>query len=166
MNRQERAALLEDELLILADSGEIPEIAYHSTLHFLTEDQDGPQLTLSQEELQPLQEAALLRYQEIVLRDITPNNRDLTMYRGIRRSIYNWQRMQDFCTRCGRDGLLFKETVARTLVAFLDQELADVRSKQRLSSLNCTAEELVAFAAALDIAPNTLPADWQQLCTE
>ncbi len=166
MIREDRAAILEDELLILRDSGEIPEIAYHSTLHYLSEDPDGPGLTLSPEELQPLQDAALHRYREIILRDLTPENRDLTMYRGIRRSIYNWQRMQNFSRRSNRDCLDFKKTAGQALLAFLNQELTDVNSGTRLSSVNCSTAELLDFAAALDVLQPDLPADWQQLVTD
>jgi hypothetical protein len=167
MNRQERAAILEDELLILADSGEIPEIAFHSTLHYLTEDPDGPQLNLTGKELHLLQDAALNRYRQIILRDLDPANRDLSIYRGIRRSIYNWQRMLDFSSRSNRDiSTQFQEIVAAALLAFLEQELADVNSDKRISSVNCSASELLTFAAALDIAVPDLPADWQKLCSE
>ncbi|RUM40426.1 MAG: hypothetical protein DSY80_10245, partial [Desulfocapsa sp.] len=120
MNDDSRKEILEDEVLILRDSGEIPEIAYHATLYYLTKDENGPGLgVLNEEELALLQEAALERYQEIVLRDLDPDNRDLGIYRGIRRSIYNWQRMQDFCGRLGRNCSFFKETVAWALSDFL-----------------------------------------------
>ena len=163
----ERTQILEDEILILRDSGEIPEIAYHATLYYLTEDGQGPGLSaLSDEELIRLQEAALHRYRQIVQRDLDPANRDLGIYRGILRSIYNWQRMQDFCRRLGRDCSFFKETVARALRDFLGRELADLKDNSRTSSINCSAERIAAFAAALDCPPDALPPGWQELCPE
>ena len=162
-----RMEILEDEVLILRDSGEIPEIAYHATLYYLTEDEEGPGLDpLSAEELALLQEAALFRYQQIVLRDLDPDNRDLGIYRGIRRTIYNWQRMQDFCRRLGRDCSFFKKTAAQALLNFLTRELDDVINRGRTSAVNCSAERIVAFADVLDISPDTLPTGWQELCPE
>ena len=164
MINEERMAILEEEIIILRDSGEIPEIAFHSTLHYLTEDTEGPAMVLTGEELELLQDAALSRYREIVLRDLNPENRDLGIYRGVRRSIYNWQRMQDFCKRIGRNCSFLKKTAGAALVRFLEQELADVRSGRRSSSVNCSAEQLLGFAVLLDVDPDSLPGDWQKLC--
>jgi len=166
MSNNDRKEILEDEVLILRDSGEIPEIAYHATLYYLTEDEEGPGLDpLSDEELALLQEAALFRYQQIVLRDLDPDNRDLGIYRGIRRTIYNWQRMQDFCKRLGRDCSFFKQTVAQALLNFLARELDDVINKGQTSAVNCSAEQIVAFANVLGLSPDSLPTGWQNLVT-
>ena len=165
MNDDERMEILEDEVLILRDSGEIPEIAYHASLYYLTEDEEGPGLdALSEQELALLQEAALYRYQQIVLRDLDPDNRDLGIYRGVRRSIYNWQRMQDFCNRLGRDCTFFKKTVARALSEFLAREVDDVTGNRRTSSVNCSVEQITGFAAVLDCLLERLPSGWRQLC--
>ncbi|MCI5168057.1 MAG: hypothetical protein D3903_18715, partial [Candidatus Electrothrix sp. GM3_4] len=77
MIEQNRRSIVEDELFLIRDSGELPEIAYHSSLYYLTEDQDGPGLYLNESERRLLQEAALERCQQIVLRDLVPDNRDL-----------------------------------------------------------------------------------------
>jgi hypothetical protein len=164
MINEDRLAILEEEIYILRDSGEIPEIAFHSTLHYLTLDPDGPAMILTPEELELLQDAALHRYREIVLRDIDPENRDLGMYRGLRRTIYNWQRMQNFCTRIRRDCLSFADVVGRALFAFLQQELADVGQGKRRSSVNCSVEQLTEFAHQLDLSMDALPEGWQGLC--
>jgi hypothetical protein len=147
MFEQERRDILEDELFLLRDSGELPEIAYHSSLYYLTQDQDGPGLVLTENEQQLLQEVALERCQEIVLRDLIPENRDRPLYRGPRRSIYNWQRYCTFCQRTGRqvdEG--FRAQVSLALTGFLRRELDDVRTGQRNSSVNCAHEELLSFA--------------------
>lgn len=94
-----RNELLEEEWFIVRHSGEIPEIALHSALYYLTEDLNGPQLQLSVSEIQHLQEAAVTRYQEIILRDLCYENRELTIYRGVQRAIYNWHRFIAFCER-------------------------------------------------------------------
>ncbi len=94
-----RQELLEDEWLLVRHSGEIPEIALHSAFYYLTEDLNGPRLRLSVEEMQYLREAAATRYQEIILRDLCYENRELTVYRGVRRAIFNWHRFVTFCER-------------------------------------------------------------------
>ncbi len=166
MNDEERREILEEEGYILRDSGEIPEIAYHSTLYYLSRDPDGPRLLLTEKELEPLQEAALYRYREIVLRDITHENRDVAIFRGLRRTIYNWQRMEDFCKRINGDCGDFQAVVVRTLLDFLERELRDVISGSRKSSVNCTAEQLLEFASLLEVSVEALPAGWEQLCKQ
>lgn len=163
---EDRQAFIENEVFIVRDSGELPEIGFHASLHYLTEEEDGPQITLAADELKLLQDAALARCREIILRDLDPENRDLSLYRGVQRSIYNWQRMQDFCKRMSRDCFSFKETVGLALVVFLQQELTDVRSGSRSSSVNCSVEELIVFSSMLELPAHSLPVDWQELCTE
>jgi hypothetical protein len=94
-----RQELLEDEWLLVRHSGEIPEIALHSAFYYLTEDPNGPRLRLSVEEMQYLRKAATARYQEIIRRDLCYENRELTVYRGVRRAIFNWHRYVAFCER-------------------------------------------------------------------
>ena len=161
----EREQLLEEEFLILRHSGEIPEIAYHSSLHYLCEDAEGPGLVLSEEEVRALQDAALVRSREIVLRDLDPDNRDLSLYRGVRRSICNWQRHLDFCRRIGRDDSSFLPRVRQALVGFLHREAEDVCQGLRASSINCSDEALADFIAALDIGSDELPENWRALCS-
>ncbi len=164
MTGQTRAQILEDELLIVRHSGEIPEIALNATIHYLQEDPEGPGLTLTEVELRCLQDAALKRCREIVLRDLDPENRDLPLYRGIRRTIYNWQRMQAFCGRIGRRQDDFRDVVRKALLAFLHREAADVGTGKRSSCINCSAGELAGFARQLGCDLHDLPPGWQQLC--
>lgn len=163
---EERNLLLEEEFLIVRHSGEIPEIALYSTLHYLGEDPEGPQIILSNEELTALQNGALERSREIVLRDLDPGNRDLSLYRGIRRSIYNWHRHLAFCGRIDRQPQGFRTVVREALLSFLAREIMDVTSGARTSSVNCTCRELVNFAAELDCDPETLPQGWRTLCED
>jgi hypothetical protein len=161
-----RSHILEDELLIVRHSGEIPEIALHATLHYLAEDPEGPRMVLDDAEVKALQDAALLRSREIVLRDLDPANRDLSLYRGVKRSIYNWQRLQDFCGRIGRETGAFQAVVRDALLAFLRVEADDVGAGRRSSSINCTADELKGFAGELACDPDHFPENWQALCRE
>jgi wobble nucleotide-excising tRNase len=94
-----RQELLEDEWLLVRHSGEIPEIALHSAFYYLTADPNGPRLQLSVEETRYLRDAAVTRYQEIIRRDLCYENRELTVYRGVRRAIFNWHRFVVFCER-------------------------------------------------------------------
>ncbi len=153
VTKQERRNILEDELFLLRDSGELPEVAYHSSLYYLTADEEGPGLILTESEKKLLQEAALERCRQIVLRDLELNNRDLGFYRGPRRSIYNWQRYCTFCERVDRrQDDAFKESVAQALVRFVRQEAADVEEGHRESSVNCATEELLAFAEEVGVS--------------
>jgi len=165
MTEHMRVQILEDELLIVRHSGEIPEIALHATIHYLQEDPEGPQLTLTDVELRSLQDAALERCREIVLRDLDPENRDRTIYRGIKRTLYNWKRMQDFCGRIGHRQDAFRMVVREALVTFLHREANDVAAGGRSSCINCSAGELIEFARKLDCNTDRFPSGWQDLCT-
>ncbi|MCI5224001.1 MAG: hypothetical protein D3924_15355 [Candidatus Electrothrix sp. AR4] len=152
MTEHDRRLILEDELFLLRDSGELPEVAYHSTLHYLTADQDGPKFVLTESEQKLLQKAAMVRCKQIVLRDLEPENRNLSIYRGPRRSIYNWQRYCNFCQRVGRrPDDAFKKSVAQALTRFIRQEMSDVQEGYRRSSVNCATEELLAFAEQVGV---------------
>ena len=165
MNPADKDTLLADEALIIRHAGEIPEIAFHSALHYLTSDPDGPGLTLEPAEIRGLEEEVIARYREILRRDLDPVNRGLRIYRGIRRCIWNWERLGKFLKRQGRPeppGL--REEMAGRLAAFLENEAREICPGRRASSLNCTAAELAAFCQLLGIAAGQLPAGWLDLC--
>jgi len=167
MTPADREALLEEEMIILRHSGEIPEIALHTSLFYLEEDEAGPQMTLSKKELYQLYDAALSRAREIVLRDLDPANRDLAIYRGPARSIVNWHRLQSFCRRIGKDCPGFRETVSRALLSFMEREFEDAhRLALRESSVNCSAADIRAFCMELRIDTGLLPVDWTCLCRD
>ncbi len=167
MTPGDREAILEEEVIILRNSGEIPEIALHSSLYYLEEDGEGPQVTLSEEELLQLYDAALARAREIVLRDLDPGNRDLSIYRGPARSIVNWNRLQSFCRRIGRDCPGFRDTVSRALLSFMEREVQDTRRLSvRVSSVNCTSGEIRSFCRELRIDTSLLPEGWACLCRD
>lgn len=162
----ERKALLEEEVIIVRNSGEIPEIVLHASLYFLTEDEAGPLFALQDDELEILYRAALARAREIVLRDLDPRNRDLRIYRGVARSMVNWQRLQKFCGRINRQCPGFREQVAEALLAYLDNELREVRAGKCISSVNCSASDLEAFCRELSLKMSALPEGWASLCPE
>jgi hypothetical protein len=166
MRQDERESILAEEIIILRHSGEIPEIALHSCLNYLEEDESGPQISLREDELHVLYDAALERAREIVLRDLDPDNRDLSIYRGLARSIVNWYRLQNFCRRINRECHGFAQTVSQALVSFLQQEVQDIEASARVSSVNCSASDLCSFVEELCLDIESLPADWRLLCKE
>jgi hypothetical protein len=156
--------LLAEELLIVRHSGEIPEIAFHGSLYYLCEDPAGPQLTLSQAEVESLRQQAVARYREILLRDLSPENRDARIFRGLKRGIFNWERLGKFCTRQGMEiEAPLRQEIAEALRCFLHQETNEVRAGLRHSCLNCTREELDAFAGEIGVLPEQLPEDVERL---
>lgn len=162
-NRQE---LIEDEWLIVRHSGEIPEIAFSSVLYYLTEDEDGPHISLSEKERSYLQSGAERRYREIVLRDLQPENRDKTIYRGVKRTIYNYHRFSTFCRRQGIHFISFRPQAASALLSFIHREVEDVASGQRKCCLNASFDEIIAFCAELRIAISDLPTGLKEICPE
>ena len=166
MISDERTLLLEEELLLVRHSGEIPEVALHASVHYLTEDPEGPGLVLADEELRPLQEAALARYHEIILRDLNPVNRDRSLFRGIRRAIANWQRCSRFGEQIDQPTADFRRIAAAALRQYLHQEAREVQASERSPSVNCTPESLLSFARELGIEPAELPDGWPGLCEQ
>ncbi len=170
MNESEQVdidSLIEDELLMLRHSGEIPEIALHHTLHFLHKDPEGPGLKeIPPESLKRLKEAVFKRYRVIVLRDMKPENRDLAIYRGLARSIINYKRLKRFCQIEGMDISGVRKEAGKFLKNFLEQEYQDVESGARTSCINCTWKDILDFAEELGVSPQTLPQDIEKMCPE
>lgn len=159
----ERESLLAEEQLIVRHSGEIPEIAFHSSLYYLCEDPAGPQLSLTEKELALLRQQVVTRYQEILLRDLSPKNRDARIYRGLKRCLFTWERLGKFCLRQAMEAEEVRREIAEALLCFLRQEADEVRAGLRRSCLNCTREELEGFAQELGVLPEQLPEDLELL---
>ncbi len=163
MTEKDKAYYLEEELLLVENSGEIPEVAYQGSLYFLREDPEGPALSLSDEDLAPLRRAAFDRYCRIILRDLTPALRQKRIYRGLARCMANWRRLSQFCQREDLDLTETRVRVADALRKFLHQEMVDIKNGAQ-PSINCSAEDLAAFSAELGIRPEELPQGWQRHC--
>ncbi len=158
-------ALLQEEALIIRHSGEIPEIAFHGSLHYLCQDPEGPGLTLTGADLEPLQQAVIARYCEIIHRDLEPDNRDRSIYRGLARCLVNWGRLRIFLER--HQLVLppdFRDDTGRALVSFLGREQRDVAAGRRKPCINCSADELEGFVQLLGLDPAGLPPGWRDLC--
>ncbi len=156
--------VLENEWYAVRHSGEIPEIALCSSLYYLVEDRSGPCRELSADQNLKLVEAAELRYREIVLRDLQHANRRKRTYRGVKRSIANWYRYETFCDRQNVDATSFRHQVAAALLVFLAKETVAVERGMHLSSINCSFDELRAFAARLGLSCSMLPEGIAQIC--
>lgn len=155
---------LADELLIVRHSGEIPEVALHGSLYFLTCAPDGPALELTKTEIMALKAMVVERYREIIIRDLEPANRDRSLYRGLARAAINWQRLEKFCQMEGLEIDALRRETETALLNFLQRETTEVAAATRTSSINCLAEELRAFAQAIQLSPTELPPGWESLC--
>lgn len=164
MSDNDRQHFLDEEWLLVRHSGEIPEVALHASLHYLCDDADGPRLVLHEQERQQLAGAALTRYQEIILRDLDVLNRDLSLFRGIRRANHNWYRFVRFSDKMGRSYASFRRAAADALLHYLQVEQREVIAGQRKPSINCSADALLTFALTLNIDPAALPEGWPGLC--
>jgi hypothetical protein len=164
MTEEERKELLADEWIIVRDSGEIPEITLHSTLHYLTEEDDGPKLSLSEEELDELKDAAVKRYHEIILRDMTIENFHKSLYRGLRRSLYNWHRCVAFMKRQSIKADDFKMIAAKSLLLFLERGIALAGKELPKNFINCGVLELTELAEEFGVPAEQLPSDIEQFC--
>lgn len=156
--------LIEDELMAIRQSGEMPEVALHSALHYLREDPAGPGVTLAPEDMLRLKDAVEARYRRILLRDLNPRYRDKPIYRGLSRAMANWQRLVRFCERDRRDVGVHRQAAAAALYAFLAVETKASAAGRTPSAVDCTADELAAFALALGLKPETLPGGWEKTC--
>ncbi|MBA2848476.1 hypothetical protein G4V39_03380 [Thermosulfuriphilus ammonigenes] len=149
MDGQELVA--EEAFAIVEAGGEIPEVIYYNAIYYLSEDPDGPGIRLTQEDLSQLKLAVVERYRRIILRDLTPENRDKSIYRGLARAIVNWKRLKKFCD-CQKleTGILasLRQEVCRALETFLIQEAFDV-SRGRPCSINCSSKELFSWLKEL-----------------
>lgn len=160
-------ALLDDEVLIIEDGGEMPEVTMHSCLYFLTRDPDGPQTCLTAPDLLRLKQAVVMGYRRIIIRDLTPENRDKGHYRGLARGAVNWQRLVRFCGREGLDPTPVAAEVRELLGRFLLLEWDEVRHEGKGSCINCSDQELIAFCGEVGFDSAALPQGWQGLlCRE
>ncbi len=153
-----------EEVFFIERSGEMPEVAYHSSLFFLTRDEEGPGLSLQDDQLRPMKKAVIRQYANIMRRDLNPKNRDRRIYRGLERCVANWERLNAFCQRTGMSADHLKDEMANRLRAFLENETAECASGRRQSSINCKIGRLEKFARQLGLKTDDLAPEWRDLC--
>lgn len=156
--------LLEDEWYVVRYSGEIPEVAYHGALFHLTEEHNGPQIELSKDQQDRLLEAVALRYLDITLRDLLPENKDTGGYRGLKRSFINWQRFLLFCERYSIDGEVYRKVIAAALTDLLQYENRLMERGEPEGEFNCSLAELLSFMEIVGLNPADLPASLRNCC--
>ncbi len=166
MKTATRSELLENEWFHVRYSGETPEIALHSSLYHLTEDKEGPGMQLNKQDQEYLLEAARQRYCDIIFRDMLPENRDLTIYRGVFRSICNWRRFKMFCQRHDMEWRHLKGEVAEKFISFLQVDITDVEDGLRSSSINCSFEELLSFSIELGVVLEDIHENVGKFCLD
>ncbi len=156
--------LLENEWYIVRHSGETPEIAFNSAIYFLSKSKDGPKMSLTEEQVACLKNGASERFREIVLRDLQHANVDKPIYRGIARSIVNYQRYKKFCTRQNIHDPAIQTDAAQTLIEFLAVEAAELENTSRTTVINCSFRELSGFAEELQVSLGTYQEIMQTHC--
>lgn len=150
--------ILSEEAFLILHSGEIPEVAYYGSVHYLTEDPEGPLLDIEPRDLISLEEAVVQRYRTIILRDLTPANRDRSIYRGLKRCAANWKRLVLFSDKRSIDISSIRQEVIKALKDFLSQEIIDISSGKRKTCINCSYSVLTEFAYSLGLSGDDLPA--------
>lgn len=148
---EDESELIDNEWYIVRYSGEIPEIAYNSAIYFLTRASDGPQIILRELHLNHLQQAAIDRYEEIILRDLLHENVGKSIYRGVARSICNYDRFTQFCMRQNLDVEPVRSNAGRILSEYLRIEYERLTNTNYTSVLNCSFAELTSFAETLGV---------------
>jgi hypothetical protein len=71
-----------------------------------------------------------------------------------------------FCSRESLDFTAARTETAAALQRFLQQEVVDVESKKRSSSINCSQAEIENLADSLGLSMDDLPEGWKGLCSE
>jgi hypothetical protein len=150
--------ILSEEAFLILHSGEIPEVAYYGSIHYLTEDPEGPLLNIKPQDLTSLEEAVVQRYKTIILRDLVPGNRDRSVYRGLKRCAANWKRLVNFSDKRNIGISYIRIEVAEALKDFLMQEIMDVSSGKRKTCVNCSYSVLLELAYGLGLSRDDLPA--------
>lgn len=157
---------VEEEIFMILHSGEIPEIAYHGAINYLTEEPDGPRLShleIGEEGFKRLKAAVVRRYMTIIIRDLDPDNRDKHIYRGIQRAVVNWMRLKNFARKEALDIDHIRKEVAARLLTFLNQEVQDILDGSRNTSINCPPADIFDFAKNLGLYTSDLPKELDRL---
>ncbi len=149
---------VKEEFDLIAYAGELPEVAFYESLHYLTEDPQGPCLKLSSAETLFLKKAVVKDYVAIILRDLNPDNRDKGSFRGVERAIINFQRLKNFAEREGLEISVFLPQIANSLNNYVREEINDSLLKdQDIRTINCSFEQWIWFCNELGIKSSLNP---------
>ncbi len=152
----ERESVIEDEVLIVETSGEMPEVAYHGSLYYLSHDPEGPGLNLGHEDKSRLTLAVVEGYRRIIRRDLDLENRQKSCYRGLIRCLVNWRRLTGFAAAHRLSLTELQKEIAAALRAFLAGEAVDIR-RGCPTCVNCSQAELRELINEVGLSDDDLP---------
>jgi len=157
-NIHSKESYIQEEAEWIEESGEIPEVAFCEAVSYLTEEEDGPKLTLTPSDIKLLEDAVIYRYKNIILRDLDYTNRGSTVFRGMKRAIINYERLKKYQSRKNKVVSGQKEEISRALAEYMDRECRDISEGRFYSTINYGREKLEKFAKELgvDIVPKCL----------
>ncbi|MFH1671916.1 MAG: hypothetical protein ABIF87_00590 [Pseudomonadota bacterium] len=142
---------LQDEAELIENSGEIPEVAFHESVSYLTEQEDGPNLTLTPADIELLEDAVMRRYKIIILRDLDHANRRSSIFRGMKRAIINYERLKKYQRRKNRAAPGWKEEFGQAFISYIDRECRDISEGRLYRTINCGRKKIEAFANELGV---------------
>ncbi|NPB09999.1 MAG: hypothetical protein GXO17_06550 [Thermodesulfobacteria bacterium] len=146
--------MIRDEVIEEADlirySGEIPEVAYWNSIYYLTEEADGPGLSLSASEERLLKKAVVERYLTIIARDLNVENIGQSLYRGVTRAATNWRRLKNFVRKEGFSLEAVRLQVLERLRLFL------IEVSEKALRIDVREAELRSFVEELFFPPKVL----------
>jgi hypothetical protein len=145
---------IEDEAELIENSGEIPEVAFHESVSYLTEQADGPKLTLTPADIELLEDAVMRRYKIIILRDLDYTNRSSSIFRGLKRAIINYERLKKYQSLKNRAAPGWKEEFGQSFINYIDRECRDISEGRLYRTINCGREKIEEFANELGVDIN------------
>jgi len=156
---------VQEEAEWIEESGETPEVAFYEAVFYLTEKEDGPKLTLSPSDIKLLEDAVIYRYKIIILRDLDYTNRGSTIFRGMKRTVINYERLKKYQIRKNKMVSGQKEETGRALAEYMDRECQAISEGRLYTTINCSQEKLEEFAKGLglDIDPECLEICFKQI---
>jgi hypothetical protein len=160
-----RESYIQEEAEWIEEFGEIPEVAFCEAVSYLTEQEDGPKLTLAPSDIKLLEDAVIYRYKNIILRDLDYTNRGSTVFRGMKRAIINYERLKKYQSRKNKVVYDQKEEIGRALTEYMDQECRNISKGRLYNTINYGRGKLEKFAKELgvDIAPECLDICFKQI---
>lgn len=154
---------LQQEVDWVENSGEMPEVAFYEAFYYLTEEEEGPKLILTLSDIKRLEDAAINRFKTIILRDLKFANRRLSIFRGLKRAIINYNRLKKYQKRKNRIDPGLEKMIGRFLLEYIRRECEEISDRRHYRTINCTREELEQFADELGV--NIAP-EYNDICFE
>jgi len=146
-----RESYLQQEVDLIENSGEMPEVAFYEALYYLTEEEEGPKLILTSSDIKLLEDAVVNRFKTIILRDLEFANRKSSIFRGLKRAIINYDRLKKYQKKKNRTDPGMNKEIGRSLIEYIRCECEDISDKRHYRTINCTREELEQFAEELGV---------------